>query len=441
MRKHLLFILFGCLLFSCRKQVDEDLYQQQHLVKKTDSPEFNKLYGGSSEDYLGTVIPGNTGGFVIIGETYSSDGDVEVNKDMGDIWIVKVDEAGKKIWQKTYGGSNFERAISIAPCVGGYLVVGRMYSTDGDIPAIHGDGDGFVLSIDENGNLVNQKTFGGSDFDEITAILPDGNGNYILAGGTNSIDNGLNTNHGGGDIWVIKIDAQLNMLWQKDLGGSDFDAINAATVGKDGSCIVTGFTASNDGDVKYNHGEVDFWVVKLSANGGIIWEKTYGGTGSDLASSITGSVDGGYLVAGLTTSSDGDVTVRKGGFVDAWMIKVDKEGGVKWDKTVGGSGFEQCTFSTTTHNGDFLVGGVSTGNDGDFAANKGLSDGWIMRLDKQGHEKWIKVTGGSSYDRVIAACAGPLGNLVIGGTTNSNDGDVTGNHGGSDFWLFTIKDK
>ncbi len=441
MNKFLNLLVLALLIFSCRKPLEMESLDESLQKPKHNLPEFNKLYGGSSEDYVKAVIPANGSGYLFTGETYSSDGDVASSIGGGDVWIVKVDDSGNKLWQKTYGGSNYERSNSLALCEAGYLVAGLTFSTDGDAPATHGVGDGFVLKVDEAGNLIDQKTFGGSDHDEIVKIIPDGNGNYILVGLTYSTNEDLNTSHGGGDLWVIKINAQLDIMWQKTLGGSSSDAAISAVVSKDGGYLITGSTSSNDGDVKYNHGGADFWVVKLSTNGKLVWEKTYGGTGFDLPNTITSSVDGGALITGLTTSFDGDVTVRKGGFVDGWMIKIDRDGDVKWDKTVGGTGFEQCLFSIPTHNGDFLIGGSTTSNDGDFTGNHGEVDGWVMRLDKQGKEKWTKVTGGSAWDFLYSACAGTDGNYIIAGTSDSNDGDVSGNHGSTDTWLFTLKDK
>ena len=441
MKKNLSLLLISmCMLFSCAKIDPESIKNTdtQSMAKPhRANAEFNKLYGGNSEDYVRAVIQGNNGGYIFTGETYST-GSLDRAPD---VWIVKVDEAGNTVWEKTYGGSQVEQAYSLAKFEGGYLVVGRTYSTDGDVPATHGDGDGFVLRIDENGNLLNQKTFGGSDFDEFTNIQPDGNG-YILVGNTNSNNSDVTGNHGGGDVWVVKMDRELNIIWQKALGGSQFDGGSSSAISKDGSYIISGNTSSTDGDVTNLKGGIDFWVVKLSNSGRLLWQKTYGGSGFEFPYSLTESVDGGYLITGLTTSSDGDITaVHKGGFIDAWMIKIDKDGDVKWDKSVGGNGNETCAFSMTTHNGDYLIGGNTTSNDGDFTGNNGSSDGWIMRLDKQGKEKWTKVTGGSSGDDVNSACAGNFENYIVAGTSDSNDGDVTGNHGFTDTWLFTVKDK
>lgn len=444
MKRNLPLLITFCMFLSCAKNIDQQFSQQQDSKSLANlhrlNTEFNKLYGGSSDDYIRQIIKGNNG-YIFTGETYSDDNGLEANHGFGDIWVTRLDESGQISWQKAFGGTNFERGYSIARCENDYIIAGSTFSIDGNVPDIHGGGDAFVLKIDENGNLLDKKILGGSGMDEIVRVLPDGKGNFILVGTTQSNDGDVTGGYGGGDIWVLKMDAGLNILWQKTLGGSQFDAGSSLAISKDGSYIISGFTSSTDGDVKSNNGDIDFWVVNLSENGQFLWEHTYGGTGFDVAYSMTESVDGGYLVVGLTTSSDGDITVRKGGFVDGWMLKIDKDGNKKWDKTVGGSGFESCLFSITTHNGDYLIGGNASGNDGDFAGNKGETDGWIMRLDKQGKEKWIKVTGGSSYENLISACAGNFENYIIAGTSNSNDSDVSGNHGFTDSWVFTLNDK
>ena len=127
--------------------------------------------------------------------------------------------------------------------------------------------------------------------------------------------------------------------------------------------------------------------------------------------------------------------------MDAWLVQIDKHGAIKWDKTVGGTGSEQCLFSITTHNGDYLIGGNTTSSDGDFVNIKGWQDGWVMHIDKQGKEKWVRVMGGTGNDLFKGAQERVKGNYILAGHSDSNDGDVSGNHGFTDVWLVTITDK
>jgi hypothetical protein len=439
MKTNLSILLISWLLFSCSKQPEADYNSKKDVdaKMKLNLPAFNKLYGSTGEDYLQAFVPGNDGGYVFAGHTTR----IESGNITGGMWIVKVDSYGKKIWEKTYVGSGVETAYSIAAWAGGYIIVGKTYGTIGNMPAIYGDGDGLVLKIDESGNAVSQRAFGGADYDEFVKIIPDEAGNYLLVGHTYSTDGNFSTNHGASDLFAIKIDAWLNPVWQKTFGSTGSESGVSGAICKDGGYIITGYTDGNDGDLTFNHGGIDFWALNVSGDGEIIWQRTYGGSGFELASSTTASADGGCVITGLTTSSDGDITTRKGGFVDGWLVKIDKHGALKWDKTVGGTNFEQCLFSMTTHNGDYLIGGNTTSIDGDFVGNKGGQDGWAMHIDKQGNEKWVRVIGGKSIDLFKGAHERVKGNYILAGYSESNDGDVSGNHGFTDAWLLSLTEK
>ncbi len=159
-----------------------------------------------------------------------------------------------------------------------------------------------------------QKALGGDTTDEATSIQQTKDGGYII-GGTSTSNNGdVSENHGHEDYWIIKLDADRNIEWQKSFGGSDRDALTSIVQTNDGGYIAAGSTRSNDGDVKNNHGDIDCWVIKLKSNGSIQWKKTYGGSRYDEANSIQQTVDGGFVIAGSTSSNDGDVTGNRGGF-------------------------------------------------------------------------------------------------------------------------------
>jgi hypothetical protein len=226
------------------------------------------------------------------------------------------------VWQKTLGGTATDSANSIQPTSdGGYIVAVDTESTNGDVTGNHGGKDAWVVKLSATGAIVWQKTLGGTDSDTAGSVQPTPDGGYILASLTQSTNGDVTGNHGVDDAWVVKLDAMGIIVWQKALGGTESDAALNIQPTLDGGYILAGFTTSNDGDVTGNHGNGDGWVVKLGATGAVVWQKSLGGTSFDMALSIQPTTDSGCILAGFTSSTDGDVTGNHGS-TDAWVVKL-----------------------------------------------------------------------------------------------------------------------
>jgi len=170
------------------------------------------------------------------------------------------------------------------------------------------------------------------------------------------------------NYWIVKLDGSGNIQWQKSLGGINEENAFSIQQTADGGFIVAGFTQSNNGDVSGNHGFSDYWVVKLDGSGNIEWQKSLGGSGDENASSIRQTTDGGFIVAGFTASNDGDVSGNHGSR-DYWIIKLDGSGNIQWQKSFGGSGDEDASSIRQTADGGFIVAGGTLSNDGDVSGN------------------------------------------------------------------------
>ena len=175
------------------------------------------------------------------------------------------------------------------------------------------------------------KTLGGSNVDDAQSIRQTTDGGYIIAGSSNSGDGDISGNHGNYDYWIVKLDSNGNMQWQKSLGGSSMDMAQSIQQTSEGGYIVAGSSSSNDGDVSGNHGGGDYWIVKLDINGNIQWQKSLGGSSSEQVNSVQQTFDGGYIIAGTTVSTDGDITVSYGNN-DFWVVKLDSGGNMQWQK-------------------------------------------------------------------------------------------------------------
>ena len=345
-------------------------------------------------------------------------------------------------WQQSLGGTSYEEAHSIQQTAdGGFIIAGQSISNDGDVTGNHGDYDYWIVKSDAAGTIQWQESLGGTGYDAANSVQQTNDGGYIVAGESGSNDGNVSGNHGFSDYWVVKLNASGVIQWQVSLGGSSSDIAHSIQQTADGGYIVAGESTSSNGDVTGHHSFSDYWVVKLNASGTIQWEKSLGGSFGDYAQSIQQTTDGGYIVAGYSESNDGDVSGNHGSS-DYWVCKLDASGTIQWQKSLGGSALDMAYSIRQTSDGSYIVAGMSKSKNGNVTGHHGSSlyaDFWVVKLSSAGAIKWKKSLGGTNSDWAYSIGQTSDGGYVVAGYTNSIDGDVTGNHGGGgDDWVVKL---
>jgi hypothetical protein len=376
--------IFGCYQ-TCSNQTICDYLPDGLVIKLGSSGniQWERVLGGSAADNLLSIQPTPDGGYITSGITYSNDGDVRGyhGGDEADAWLVKLSSSGAIQWQKVLGGStgcDFANVVLSTPD-GGYIVAGHTDSHDGNVSSTAGERDVWIVKLSTNGDIQWQKTIGGALSEYAYAIQLTADGGYILAGYTYSNNGDVSGNHGDADAWIVKISSTGAIQWQKALGGRREEIARSVQVTPDGGYIVAGSTKSNDGDVSGNHGDADAWVLKLSSTGNIEWQKTLGGSGEEIARSVQVTPDGGYIVTGSAMSNNGDVVGNHGG-QDAWVVKLSNDGTIQWQKSFGGYGNEFANSIQLSPDGGFIVAGQTNSINGDVSSNHGVTDCWVIKL-------------------------------------------------------------
>ena len=267
-----------------------------------------------------------------------------------------------------------------------------------------------ILILAHKEAITQQKwthSFGGSNSDYAYSIQQTSDGGYIVAGYTCSFGAGSD------DFWVLRLDSSGSVDWQKTYSGAGVDYAFSIQQTSDGGYIIAGFTYS------FGAGYSDFWVLKLDSSGNITWQKTYGGTSYDYAESIQQTSDGGYIVAGRTYSFGA-------GYVDIWVLKLDSSGNVSWQKTYGGSGYDEAYSIKQTSDGGYVVAGYTDS----FGA--GSDDIWVLKLDSSGSVIWQKTYGGPSDDEARSIQQTSDGGYIVAGHTHSFGA------GSYDFWVLKL---
>lgn len=400
--------------------------------------EWSENYGGAFDEGANDVIPTTDGGFLSVGFSRSSNNMVTQNQGKADYWIVKVDSLGVLEWEKSYGGSENDIASSVVQTPdGGYIVAGGAVSFDVNVVGNHGEEDVWVLKLDSQGQLEWGKTFGGSLNERAESIVPTLDGNYLLAGYSESFDDDVNDNFGDFDYWAIKIDINGNLLWENNFGGSQSDFCFDAKTTSDGGFILVGSTFSNNQNVNSNNGFYDYWVIKIDASGNLVWENNFGGTLEERAYSVIVLPNDGAIIAGTSNSSDFDVNGNFGNY-DFWIIRVDASGNMIWEKNLGGSSEDRAYALTLLADGTFLSAGYSSSNNGDVGNNFGSVDAWLIKMDVDGNLIWEKNLGGSKEDRLYAIAQNMTDGYIGAGLSASNDNHLPDNFGGRDLWMINL---
>jgi hypothetical protein len=408
--------------------------------------EWQRSYGGTGMDNAKEILQTEDGGFAILGGSESADIDVSGNYGLIDIWLLKIDAAGDIEWEQHFGGSNYDNAFDMAETAdGGFILAGFTTSNDYDITETHGAADAWLIKIAPGGAVQWQKTFGGTGSEQFYGVAVAGDGSFMACGYSNSSNGDLTQNNGGDDLWVVKVDPNGALLWQKTFGGTAEDYANSVAATADDGCIIAGKTNSNNGDIPAgsHKGGSDCWILKLDAAGTVQWQKNLGGSGAEIAFDIRGLSDGNYVFLAHSSSLDGDVTGGHGQ-TDLWIVKLDGSGNIFWSDAIGGSAFETaCRLDLTSDSGLVVVGTTGSTNgdpvgchldESGFNAN----DIWPVKLSPTGVLQWQKPLGGLGCDTASAIIATSDNGYLVAGGQNYISGDITSHYGAGDIWLVKL---
>ena len=405
-----------------------------------DVPEFinDFNYGGSGTDTPSDIIRTSDGGFIMCGHSNSDSDDLEENYGSRDGWVVKLNIDGQIEWQKNYGGSDSEFLRSIIETgSGNFVFVGYSQSDDFDLTSNYGSFDMWLVKINETGDILWQRTFGGSGADVGVSILETNDLGFIIAGVTTSSNGDLTSNNGEQDIWITRHNELGELIWQKTYGGSFDEFVFELIEMEDGNFAIAGGTRSSDGDVTSINGEIDAWILSIDPSGELIWERSIGGSLNENLTGIASTGDNGLIAVGYSQSSDDDIALNQGED-DFWVVRLNSVGDLLWESSFGGSSSE-IAFEVLDALGDgFLISGYTFSTDGDLSSNFGGRDAWLIRIDDSGQLIWERSFGGSEDDSFVDIVQLEDGSLRVLGASNSDDGDVSGHYGSGDFWLVEL---
>lgn len=416
------------------------------LLAQLPSIAWERCYGGTEADNCFASCEAHDGNYIIAGTCNSDNGDF-TGPILGvtDIVLLKIDSSsGAIIWQRNLGGTDYDNCYSVVKTNdGGYILTGESKSPF--IPGAHGISsyDMYVCKVDSLGNLQWHHCYGGSNDDGGAGVIQMPDSTFLVSGYTRSITGNVSFNHGNYDYWVIHVDTQGNLLWEKTYGGTLYDRIYCMTQSDSGHYLLGGASNSLDGDVTGNHGGTDYWIAEIDSAGNLIWENSFGGPGDDICFGICQS-SGKIYCGGLVYSGGGDVTNFHGGFSDGWVAKLSMSGQLLSERAIGGSGSAYISSIHPINDNSFLISGEAASTDYDFSGITlyGGSDYLAGTIDSSLNIHWVNNYGGNSGEYSASAFNTSDNKIVLAGASNSSSGQVTGWHsnpnGLYDVWVVKL---
>ena len=370
-----------------------------HSTESKVEIQFQKTFGGVKRDGATSLIQTFDDGFILAGYTRS------YGAGNSDIWIVKTDANGEMLWNRTYGGPENEKTRTVLQTNdGGFLLAGSTYSYG------NGGEDVWLIKTDTNGEVLWNRTYGGSNLDVVRSMIQTVDGGFVLTGFTISWLDNAGIGNGGADIWIIKIDTHGNIQWnQTYLGAKDERIYSVIQTIEGGFALAGRTTVSSD----FNS---EIWLVKTDAFGRIEWNQTYQGLEDERVYSIIQTSDKGFILAGInqTQFSFGS---------DIIILKTNVNGSVMWSKTYGGSTSE-CTYNLLeTPEGGFVFAGYIK------SYGTSRSDVLFTKIDRDGEVEWVQIIGEEEPEIAYSLLQTSDGGFAIAGISEACD------MGEGDMWL------
>ncbi|MFY7909364.1 MAG: T9SS type A sorting domain-containing protein [Emticicia sp.] len=410
---------------------------------------WQKSLGGKNNEYAYATTPTADGGYVIVGSTNNNkDGDVPASKAYSgvggsDIWVVKLNNWGEIEWSKTFGGTQADIATDVLETKDkGILLVATTSSTDGEATGNGSRGGLILLKLKTDGSIewrkviasgysIGEISFARADANSKPSIKPTADGGYILGATINPV----NTT----DFWLSKLNATGDIQWTRTYGSVSNDSMNEVIACADGGFLMVGGTEASNLEISgAGKGFIDFCIMKTDATGRLLWQRALGGTNLDIAYSAIETTDNAYIIVGETNSTNGDMTPNLGQ-KDGVLAKYSAvEGRLLWKVLTGGDDIDGLYTIKKASTGKLFAMGMSSSVIGKVKPSGPVGDIWVVNIENSGVISSHAMFGGADTD--IARGAFPIadGGFVIAGNSDSVDGDVTENKGGTDFWALKI---
>ncbi len=432
-------VLFVLIFFNCACGFAQEI-------------EWQKTFGGNLKDAGVGILQAKDGGYYCGGHSESgvSGNKTVASKGGMDFWVFKIDSSGNEIWQKDYGGNDQELLLSMYVTTDGGLICGgsTLSNISGDIiEDTLGMEDFLVMKLDTLGNLEWQNRIGGSGYERLTSISQTIDGGYICGGFSLSGISGDKTSpcFGIADYWIVKLDSIGNVEWDKTIGGANWEELYSIIQTSDGGYLCGGSSASGATGNKTQPliGIEDYFIVKLDDLGNIVWQQTQGGIAQDNCKSLLETDDGGFVCFGTTNfAGTGTITEPSKGSVDIWILKLDTNGNVIWQKLIGGDNVD-LIYSISKATGNNVICGATSasGISGDKSETYLYDyDLWIFEIDSIGNIIWQNTIGGPAADYIYTIQSTSDGGIICNGISTSGNGfDKTDpSFGDFDYWIVKL---
>lgn len=424
--------------------------------------EWQNTIGGTSTEDMRSIAQTSDGGYILGGSSYSKNTADKTENRIGDddYWIVKVNSAGEIQWDETIGGTGRDNLYVIQQTPdGGYIIGGESESNASADKSENkiGKTDYWIIKLNSTGEIEWENTYGGANEDYFRSLDQTSDGGYIIGGysfSNASMDKSENR-FGHYDYWVVKLNAAGNIEWDQTIGSLEDDLLTVVVHTADGGYILGGASYSNIGfdkteDMIGPDIEPDFWLVKINASGITEWDNTIGGNDGDNLLDIEQTPDGGYILGGSSASNESDdKSEHRLGLSDYWVVKLNAEGLIEWDNTIGGDAFDELTTITQTNFGGYIMCGRSVSDISDDKTQNVIGlpgddnhyDYWVVQINSLGIVEWEKTLGGYESDYATDIIASSDNGYVVAGYSNSGStGDKIGHDGDHDYWIVKLAD-
>lgn len=350
--------------------------------------QWKQRLGGSLDDVFTNVLETPDGGCLALGTTTSTDGDARASRGAMDAWAVKLDINGELEWSKCLGGSLDDELFHVQLTDEGFIFAcGRTQSRNGDLGANFGGWDAWAMLLNpEDGKpaWVYRYGFGGDDM--FTTAFPIHEG-WLMLG---EIAEEISVDSEGNPVYIGRPMAQMisvngEPMWEEPkILGDTGDNTLTCIVETETGWLLAGETNSRSALMPVMHGGTDIWVLHMRQSGTVSWQRTFGGSKNERLHSIQAMPGGGFLLLGETDSADGQVFGSHGDG-DVWMVRITASGVLEWQQALGGSEDSTATGLLVTEEGEYLVAGTTSSQDGDIGRHLSVRTGFLAQLSKNGN--------------------------------------------------------